>query len=237
MRSIVVLPQPEGPSIEKNSPRPDLEARVVDGDEVAVALADVLDRDDGRAVGCAHAALPLGAGRRAAAPRARRGRSPCRGSRRRSAASSRAPPRCARAARRASAGSRRSARRPRSAGTASVAGAGPVVAPVDVVAEERLQPLQVARAGRQRQQRHVVLALRAPLLEPAEHDVEAAGEVRRLAEGREVVVEELHHRARLVDRQPRLALAADAAQQQHERHRPVAGRARSARGSRKSGCR
>src|SRR3970282_1861007 len=60
-------------------------------------------------------------------------------------------------------------------------------------------------------------------LEAPENDVEAAGEVRRLAEGGEVVVQELDHRAGLVDREPRLALAAHAAAEQHDRPRMIVG--------------
>ncbi len=39
IRSVVVLPQPLGPSRVKNSPEAELEAEVVDGDEVTEALA------------------------------------------------------------------------------------------------------------------------------------------------------------------------------------------------------
>ena len=94
---------------------------------------------------------------------------------------------------------------------------------VGVVPEDRPQPLQVARAGREREQSHVVLSPRAPLLEAAEHDVEAARQVLRLAERLEVIVQELDDRARLVDREAGLALASDAADEEHERHRTVAG--------------
>ena len=44
IRRVVVLPQPDGPSIEKNSPRRIDEVRVVDRDEGAEALRDVVDR-------------------------------------------------------------------------------------------------------------------------------------------------------------------------------------------------
>jgi hypothetical protein len=94
---------------------------------------------------------------------------------------------------------------------------------IDVVAEQGPEAFEVARAGRERQQRHVVLAARAPVREAAEHHVEARREVLRLTELGEVVVEQAHHRACLVDRQARLALAPDAPQQQHERHRVVTG--------------
>ena len=39
IRSVVVLPQPEGPSSEKNSPGGDVEGHRVGGERVAVALA------------------------------------------------------------------------------------------------------------------------------------------------------------------------------------------------------
>ena len=107
-----------------------------------------------------------------AAPASRRPRSACRGCRRRSAASARARRRCARALRRTSADWRRAARRDALAGTPRCPARRRSSA-VDVVAEEPLQALQVARAGRQRQQRDVVLALGAPLVEPLQHDVEA----------------------------------------------------------------
>ena len=38
-RSVVVLPEPDGPSIVKNSPARDLEVDAVDRDDVAVGLA------------------------------------------------------------------------------------------------------------------------------------------------------------------------------------------------------
>ena len=44
IRSVVVLPQPDGPSIEKNSPRRIVEVGVVDRDEGPEALRDVVDR-------------------------------------------------------------------------------------------------------------------------------------------------------------------------------------------------
>ena len=40
MRSIVDLPQPDGPSSAQNSPLPTVEIEIGDGGEVAVALAD-----------------------------------------------------------------------------------------------------------------------------------------------------------------------------------------------------
>ena len=46
IRSVVVLPQPDGPSIEKNSPLADGEVGLVYGDEAAEALGDVLEVDD-----------------------------------------------------------------------------------------------------------------------------------------------------------------------------------------------
>ena len=46
IRSVVVLPQPEGPSIEKNSPRSMAKSRLLDRDVAAEALDDVLERDD-----------------------------------------------------------------------------------------------------------------------------------------------------------------------------------------------
>ena len=45
MRSEVVLPQPDGPSIEKNSPRVDLDRDVVDRDHVAEALRHAVEAD------------------------------------------------------------------------------------------------------------------------------------------------------------------------------------------------
>ena len=39
-RSVVVLPQPEGPSRQTNCPLPTSQRHAVDGDEVAIALAD-----------------------------------------------------------------------------------------------------------------------------------------------------------------------------------------------------
>ena len=41
IRSVVVLPQPDGPSSEKNSPGPIIEVDVVDGDDLAEHLAEV----------------------------------------------------------------------------------------------------------------------------------------------------------------------------------------------------
>ena len=62
MRSVVVLPQPDGPSIEKNSPRWISKFGVVDRDEAAEALGHVVDLDDRRpAVTPARASLALGA--------------------------------------------------------------------------------------------------------------------------------------------------------------------------------
>ena len=43
IRSVVVLPQPLGPSSEKNSRRPDVEADAVDRDDLAEALHDVVE--------------------------------------------------------------------------------------------------------------------------------------------------------------------------------------------------
>ena len=45
MRRQVVLPEPEGPSIEKNSPCADLEVDAVDGNDVTEALRDALEAD------------------------------------------------------------------------------------------------------------------------------------------------------------------------------------------------
>ena len=45
IRSVVVLPQPDGPSIEKNSPRADAEVGVLHRDEVAEPLGDVIEHD------------------------------------------------------------------------------------------------------------------------------------------------------------------------------------------------
>ncbi len=48
MRSVVVLPQPEGPSIAKKLAALDLEREVVDGDHASVEpLGDVLEADVG----------------------------------------------------------------------------------------------------------------------------------------------------------------------------------------------
>ena len=47
IRSVVVLPEPDGPSIEKNSPSRDLEIDAGDRDHVAVALHDPLEADAG----------------------------------------------------------------------------------------------------------------------------------------------------------------------------------------------
>ena len=49
MRSVVVLPEPDGPSIVKNSPAGDVEVDAVDRDDVAVALGQASDADVGRA--------------------------------------------------------------------------------------------------------------------------------------------------------------------------------------------
>ena len=46
MRSVVVLPQPDGPSIEKNSPRRIPKFAVVDRDEARERLRDVFELDD-----------------------------------------------------------------------------------------------------------------------------------------------------------------------------------------------
>ena len=43
MRSVVVLPDPDGPSIEKNSPSTHVEVDAVDGDDVAETLLDLLE--------------------------------------------------------------------------------------------------------------------------------------------------------------------------------------------------
>ena len=48
MRSVVVLPEPDGPSIEKNSPSRDLEVDARDRDDVAVALLEALEADGRR---------------------------------------------------------------------------------------------------------------------------------------------------------------------------------------------
>ena len=45
IRSVVVLPQPLGPSSEKNSPSPIASDHVVDRAALAEALADALERD------------------------------------------------------------------------------------------------------------------------------------------------------------------------------------------------
>ena len=45
IRSEVVLPQPDGPSSEKNSPARDLDRHVVDRDHVAEALRDGVEAD------------------------------------------------------------------------------------------------------------------------------------------------------------------------------------------------
>ena len=52
MRSVVDLPQPEGPSSTMNSPSRDGERHVVDGGLVRplVALAELVERDDGHRV-------------------------------------------------------------------------------------------------------------------------------------------------------------------------------------------
>ena len=47
MRSVVVLPQPDGPMIEKNSPRSICRSRLRTRDEVAEALLDSRDVDGG----------------------------------------------------------------------------------------------------------------------------------------------------------------------------------------------
>ena len=49
MRSSVVLPQPDGPRIEKKLPRCDLERQRVDGDVVGEALDDAARLEVGRA--------------------------------------------------------------------------------------------------------------------------------------------------------------------------------------------
>ena len=46
--SVVVLPEPEGPSSVKNSPCLDLEVDAVDGDDLAVRLAHALEANRGR---------------------------------------------------------------------------------------------------------------------------------------------------------------------------------------------
>ena len=50
-RSVVVLPEPDGPSSVKNSPARDLEVDAVDGDHLAVGLADPAQPDGGLAAG------------------------------------------------------------------------------------------------------------------------------------------------------------------------------------------
>ena len=47
MRSVVVLPQPEGPSMTKNSPSATVKRRVLHGDEIAEGLVQILDADLG----------------------------------------------------------------------------------------------------------------------------------------------------------------------------------------------
>ena len=47
-RSVVVLPEPDGPSSVKNSPSRDLEVDAVDRNHVAVGLADPPSRTAGR---------------------------------------------------------------------------------------------------------------------------------------------------------------------------------------------
>ena len=50
IRSVVVLPQPDGPSSMKNSPSSMVKRRVLHGDEVAEFLAQVADDDLGHAL-------------------------------------------------------------------------------------------------------------------------------------------------------------------------------------------
>ena len=45
MRSVVVLPQPDGPSRQKNSPLSTVKVELLDGDEVAEGLVQFLDLD------------------------------------------------------------------------------------------------------------------------------------------------------------------------------------------------
>ena len=47
IRSVVVFPEPDGPSIVKNSPFAISRSIPVDGDDVAVGLADALKPDVG----------------------------------------------------------------------------------------------------------------------------------------------------------------------------------------------
>ena len=47
MRSTVVLPQPDGPRKETNSPAPDIEVEVLDHGGGAEGLADMLDAEEG----------------------------------------------------------------------------------------------------------------------------------------------------------------------------------------------
>ena len=52
MRSTVVLPQPEGPRKETNSPRADIEVEVLHDRVVGEGFADVLDAEEGLGHGC-----------------------------------------------------------------------------------------------------------------------------------------------------------------------------------------
>ena len=47
MRSVVVLPQPDGPSRQKNSPSPTVKLESLHGDEIAEGLVQILDPDLG----------------------------------------------------------------------------------------------------------------------------------------------------------------------------------------------
>ncbi len=47
MRSVVVLPQPEGPSRQKNSPSAMVKVESSHGDEIAEGLLQILDADLG----------------------------------------------------------------------------------------------------------------------------------------------------------------------------------------------
>jgi hypothetical protein len=177
------LPQPDGPSIEKNSPRPIVEGRVVDRGDIAVALADVLDATRRRCASVqGSASVPSGVAGGASGASGSKLLSRLAYTQR---ASCRARRRSRRAARRASAGSRRSSRRCRSQVRVR-SRATAVVSAIDVVAEERLEPLQVVRAVGSGSSATESLPRARPLLEARQHDVEAArgASARRTARSR-----------------------------------------------------